>query len=74
MVESDFYLMITLLHSLELLTQYGVKSFYIFLKGVIDNPDGLKSAAQRTKLNNEIASSNEMTDYVNTFRETFDNK
>jgi hypothetical protein len=66
--------MVTLLHSLELLTQYGVKSFYMFLKGVIDNTDGTKSAAQQAKLNNEIASSSEMTEWLNRFREVFDNK
>jgi hypothetical protein len=74
MVESDFFLMVTLLHSLELLTQYGVKSFYMFFKGVLDNTDGTKSAAQQTKLKNEIAGSSEMSDWVERFREVFDNK
>lgn len=33
-VECDFAMIVSFIHGLELLMQYGIKSFYIFLKGL----------------------------------------
>ena len=74
MAESDFALLITLFHALELLTLYGVKSFYIFIKNNIENTDGSKSVQQQNKLRNEIMNNKEMADYYNQFRDVFENK
>ena len=65
-------LMMTLLHALELLTQYGVKSFYMFLKGILDNTDGSKSGSQIAKLKNEIQANPEMSSLFERLRSTMD--
>ena len=33
-IECDFAMIVSFIHGLELLMQYGIKSFYIFLKGL----------------------------------------
>ena len=38
-IECDLALLITYIHALELLVQYGVKSFYMFLKPYLNNAD-----------------------------------
>ena len=63
-----------MIHALELLTQYGVKSFYIFLKSFVENLDGSKSNAQSTKLKNEIMNNIEMAPLYEKFKQTFDDK
>ena len=63
-----------MIHALELLTQYGVKSFYIFLKSFVENLDGSKSNAQSTKLKNEIMNNIEMAPLYEKFKQTFDAK
>lgn len=63
-----------MIHALELLTQYGVKSFYMFIKSFIENTDNSKSSAQQTKFKNEIMANDEMAQWFNKFKESFDNK
>ena len=46
----------------------------MFLKGIIENTDGSKSAAQQNKLKNEISNSNEMSEYYKKFKEAYDDK
>ena len=73
-IECDLALLITLIHALELLTQYGVKSFYAFLKSTIDNTDGSKSVSQQNKLKLEIMNNNEMANLYEKFKEVFEKK
>ena len=73
-VECDVGLLITLLHALELLCQYGVKSFYMFLKSFIENLDGSKSGSQQAKLKAEIMGNSEMSALYTRFKEVFDDK
>ncbi|CAF0760948.1 unnamed protein product [Brachionus calyciflorus] len=74
LIEGDLALLVTLVHALELLVQYGVKSFYMFLKSFVENTDGSKSAAQQNKLRTEIGNCQEMADYYEKFKEYFDTK
>lgn len=39
-VEGDFAISVSLYHALELLTQHGMRSFYIFLKGIMEGEKG----------------------------------
>jgi hypothetical protein len=73
-IECDFALLMTFLHGLNLLTNYGVKSFYLFFKSYIENSDGSKSGQQTAKLKSEMANNKEMTDYYDLFKQNFDNK
>jgi hypothetical protein len=66
--------MISLIHALELLCQYGVKSFYMFIKNFIENTDITKSKTQQTKLKNEIMNNDEMAKLYNRFKECFEEK
>lgn len=74
MIESDLGIMISLIHAYELLCQYGVKSFYMFIKNFVENTDGNKSVAQQTKLKNEIMNNEEMAKLYNKFRECYEEK
>ena len=73
-IECDLALLITLIHALELLTQYGVKSFNAFLKSTIDNTDGSKSVSQQNKLKLEIMNNNEMANLYEKFKGVFEKK
>lgn len=66
--------MISLIHALELLCQYGIKSFYVFIKSSVDNSDSSKSAAQQSKIKNEIMNNHEMSEHYKKFQEAFDSK
>lgn len=74
LIESDLAVLVTLVHALELLIQYGVKSFYMFLKSNVENTDGTKSAAQQHKIRTEIGQVPEMAEYYEKFKEIFDQK
>ncbi len=74
LIECDLALLVTLVHALELLTLYGVKSFYLFLKSTIENTDGSKSASQQSKLKSEIMNNSEMAEFYKKFGENFDKK
>lgn len=74
LIESDLAILVTLVHALELLIQYGVKSFYMFLKSCVENTDNTKSAAQQHKIRTEIGHVAEMSDYYEKFKQVFDQK
>ena len=65
-------MLITYIHSLELLTQYGIKSFYMFLKSYLVNADKSKSAQQAAKVRSDMTSNEEMAKYHKMFIESFD--
>ena len=73
-IECDSALLVTLIHALELLCQYGVKSFYMFLKSFLENLDGSKSASQQSKLKAEITKNSDMSTLYTRFKEAFDDK
>ena len=41
-LEGTFAILISLYHGLELLLQHGMKSFFIFLKGMLDGSKGIE--------------------------------
>jgi ERCC4-related helicase len=57
---------------LELLLQYGVKSFYNFLRAYTDNSDKSKSAQQAAKLRGDIAACEDMNEFYELFRRSFE--
>ncbi len=67
-------LLITLIHALELLSSYGVKSFYMFLKSFLENTDGSKTVSQQNKLKAEITNNTAMSEWYARFREVFETK
>ncbi len=68
-VQSDMALLASELYGLELLTQYGVTSFYIFLENKVENKDGKNS-----KLGPEIKKNIEMNNFYNEFKEMLESK
>ena len=64
----------SLYHALELLMQYGVKSFYIYIKSYLDGKESTKSTGQQTKLKNEFIAVEEMANYYKRFQECFEEK
>lgn len=40
MIEGDYAILISLYHGMELLIQHGMKSFFIFLKGIVEGSKG----------------------------------
>jgi len=63
-------LLVTYIHALELLTQYGCKSFYTFLKSYTDNKDKTKSGQQVAKILQDI-SSTAMSEFYAKFQSIF---
>jgi hypothetical protein len=64
-------LLMTYSHALDLLSQYGVKTFYIFLKNHMEN---VEKKAQATKIKNDLESVKEMIEYQSLFKKHFDEK
>jgi Fanconi anemia group M protein len=56
-IEGDFAMIMSFIHGFELLINYGLKSFYVFLKSFID---GENNTGQQTRIKSELLNNAEL--------------
>ncbi len=68
-IECDFALIMSFIHGLDLLVNYGLKSFYVFLKSFID---GENNNAQQSRIRSEILNNTELSELYTNIKNAYE--
>ncbi len=68
-IEGDFAMIMSFIHGFELLINYGLKSFYVFLKSFID---GENNTAQQSRIKSELLKNQELVELYASMKNAYE--